>query len=83
MFAKRKPKVLEGAGVPRVPDLAGEILRLRGQVEAFLDAKVAELKSSRDGASVPIDFLRHQLTGGETSCHCRAAMRVLADESNG
>jgi hypothetical protein len=79
---KRKPNaVLEGDDVPRTPDLAGEILRLRGQVEAFLDAKIMELKASRDGASQPADFLRHQLTRGD-SCACRVAMTVLADESD-
>ena len=81
---KRKPNaVLEGDDVAPSPDLAGEILKLRGQIEAFIDSKVMELKAGRDGAPLPVDFLRHQLTGGETSCHCRAAMRILAAESNG
>lgn len=70
-FAKRK----EQPAPP--PDLAGQILKLRGQVEAFLDAKVAELKASRDGASIPVDQLRHMLTRGDT-CNCRVAMNLLA-----
>jgi len=61
------------------PDLAGEILKLRGQVEAFIDAKVAEAKSSRDGAGIPVNQLRHMLTHGD-SCTCRAALNILMDE---
>ena len=38
MLAKRK--------VQPAPDLGGEILRLRGEIESFLDAKVAELMAS-------------------------------------
>jgi hypothetical protein len=79
-WAKRK---LEGDNVPPpTPDLAGEILRLRGQIETFIDQKLMELKGSRDGASQPIDFLRQQLTRGD-SCACRVAMNLLADKSNG
>jgi len=74
---KRKP---EPEPEPE-PDLAGQILRLRGQVAAFLDAKVMELKSSRDGASVPIDFLRHMLTRGDT-CPCRIAMNLLTEDKS-
>jgi hypothetical protein len=81
---KRKANaVLEGDDVPPpAPDLAGEILKLRGQVAAFLEAKVMELKASRDGASQPIDFLRQQLTRGD-SCACRVAMNILAEDENG
>ena len=81
---KRKPNaVLEGDDVPPpAPDLAGEILKLRGQIEAFIDAKVAILKASRDGRSQSVDFLRHMLTHGET-CHCRGALNILMDEANG
>jgi len=81
---KRKPNaVLEGDDVaPLTPDLAGAILKLRGQLDAFIQSKVMELKASRDGASQPIDFLRRQLTGGD-NCLCRVTMSILADESNG
>jgi hypothetical protein len=61
-------------------DLGGEILRLRGQIEAFIDAKVQELKRSRDGAGLPIEMLRHQLTGGG-SCQCRVALKLLQENS--
>ena len=82
VFARRKSNAVGDDVPPPAPDLAGNILKLRGQVAAFLDAKVMELKNSRDGRSQSVDFLRHMLVHGET-CHCRAALRVLADQSNG
>jgi hypothetical protein len=63
---------------PQPVDLGGEILRLRGQVEAFIDGKVAELKNTRDGAGIPSEMLKHQLTGGLNQlCECRAALKIL------
>jgi hypothetical protein len=77
---KRKPNaVLEGADVPRTPDLAGAIMRLRGEVEAFIDGKVMEVKQSAAGQSLPLEQLRHMITRGD-SCSCRVAMNLLADE---
>jgi hypothetical protein len=62
-------------------DLGGEILRLRGQVEAFIDGKVQELKRSRDGAGLPPEILRQQLTGGLSQlCECRAALKIIQDQ---
>ena len=72
-LAKRKPEP--------APDLAGEILRLRGQIESFIDGKVAELKAGRDGQSLPVEQLRHMLTRGD-SCLCRAAMNILAEQNH-
>ena len=60
------------------PDLAGSILRLRGQIESFIGAKVAELKRSADGANQPVESLRQMLTRGD-SCMCRVAMNILAE----
>jgi hypothetical protein len=71
MLAKRKPNA--------VPDLAGEILRLKGEVDAFIDGKVAELKASADGQSLPTEMLRQSLTRGD-SCSCRVAMKILAED---
>ena len=71
-FAKRKPEP--------APDLAGEILRLRGELESFIDSKVAQVKASRDGKDLPVDVIRKQLTRGH-SCHCVVAMNLLAEES--
>jgi hypothetical protein len=83
---KRKPTNahLEGDDivvVPRAPDLAGEILRLRAQIESFVDAKVAELRASRDGQSQPADSLRLMLTQG-SGCLCAVAMNILAERGN-
>jgi hypothetical protein len=63
------------------PDLAGAILKLRGQIEAFIEGKVAELKASPDGQGLPVQALLHSLTRGD-SCRCRAAMNILADEES-
>jgi hypothetical protein len=71
-FAQRKQPVR---------DLGGEILRLRGEIESFIDAKVAEVKRSESGRDLPIDSLRHMLTRGD-SCLCRAAMHILAEEQS-
>jgi hypothetical protein len=71
-LAKRKPEP--------APDLTGEILRLRGQIERFIDAKVMQAKQTRDGQSMPIEQLRMMLTRGQ-SCLCAAAIGLLADES--
>jgi hypothetical protein len=38
-------------------------------------------RSSRDGASIPVDQLRHMLTRGDT-CNCRVAMNLLAERGN-
>jgi hypothetical protein len=71
-FAKRKPEP--------APDLAETILRMRGELESFIDAKVAALKQTRDGASMPREQLHHMLTRGD-SCLCRATMNLLAEET--
>jgi hypothetical protein len=60
-------------------DLVGEILKLRGQIEAFIDAKVAEIKASRDGGSLPADVIRLHLTHN-SGCWCQIALNVLADK---
>ena len=60
-------------------DLKGQIEALRADLEAFLEARVAILKSSRDGAGLPTEMLRHQLLRGD-DCWCRAVHRLL-DES--
>jgi len=57
-------------------DLASEIHRVRYEIDAFIDRKVAELKSGRDGASQPAATLKHMLTRGD-SCLCRAGLLLL------
>jgi hypothetical protein len=68
-LAKRKPEP--------VPDLAGTIMRLRGEVESFIDGKIAQIKQSRDGRDLPLEVIRQSLTRGD-SCLCRVAMNILA-----
>jgi hypothetical protein len=60
-----------------VRDLGGEILRLRGEIESFISAKIAEVKASRDGKDLPPEVIRQSLTRND-SCLCRAAMNILA-----
>jgi hypothetical protein len=52
---------------------------LKGEVDAFIDGKVAELKASADGQGLPLEVLRHSLTRGD-SCSCRIAMKLLAGD---
>ena len=83
-FGKRKPEpapepILAPAPAP-APDLAGEILKLRGQVEAFIEARVQELKASESGRSLPVEVLRETLTHG-SGCLCAVAMAILSEQS--
>jgi len=61
------------------PDLGGEILRVRALIESYIDGKVAALKASRDGASIPAEQLRAMLTRN-VMCGCAVALNLLADE---
>ena len=63
---------------PRTVDLGGEILRLRGEIEAFIDGKVAALRAGPDGASLPPQMLRNMLMRND-ECLCRAATRLLEE----
>jgi hypothetical protein len=69
VVAKRKPDP--------APDLAGVIMQLRGEVESFLDGKIAQIKASRDGKDLPVEVIRQSLTRSD-SCLCRVAMNILA-----
>jgi hypothetical protein len=71
LATKRKPAL--------APDLAGEILRLRALIESYIDGKVAALKASRDGASIPAEQLRAMLTRN-VQCGCAVALELLANE---
>jgi hypothetical protein len=68
-LAKRKPEP--------VPDIGGAIMKLRGEVESFIDGKIAQIKNSRDGRDLPVEVIRQSLTHG-ISCHCAVAMNILA-----
>jgi hypothetical protein len=58
------------------PDLGAEIERLRGDLLAFLDDKVAALKATRDGAGLPSETLRQQLTGN-SNCLCQIVAHLI------
>lgn len=56
--------------------LAERIEQARQEAEAFIDAKVAELKASADGRTQPIGALKLMITRGDT-CACRIALRLI------
>jgi hypothetical protein len=68
--AKRKPEP--------APDLAGDILCLRGKAEALIDGEVARIKQSRDGQGLPVELIKQQVTRGN-GCLCAVAMHILAE----
>ena len=75
--AKTKSKAPETSA-----SLAARIEQARAEAEAFVEAKVRELKASPEGQSLPIDWLRHDLRGrhGSHHCHCRVALSLLSQE---
>ena len=77
VFAKRKQPEPAPA-----PDLAGEVLKLRGMIRAFIDAKVDEVERSQSGSGLPAESIRMMLCRGD-DCFCRICMNLLAEESNG
>jgi hypothetical protein len=63
---------------PKQRDLGAEIENLRADLLAFFEQKVAEMKASRDGASLPINVLRQEL-GRNDTCLCRIVERLLGE----
>ena len=66
--AKAKPEV----------SLADRIRQARAEADAFIDAKAAEVKASKDGCGLPFPVIRQMLTKG-ASCSCRAALRLIEE----
>jgi hypothetical protein len=59
--------------------LGADIERLRADLLAFLEERVAAAKRTQDGAGIPIEVLRHDILAGDP-CWRRAVTRPL-DES--
>jgi len=81
---KRKANaVLEGDHIPpeqqqqREQALLNDLHTMRARFNEYIEAKTQALKASRDGAALPINYLRAQLTGGE--CLCQTIARLLGD----
>jgi len=76
---KQQPKPVE---VPT--SLAERLTQARAEAEAFIEAKVQELKAAPDGASLPLDWLRYNLRadhgGAGAGCNCRVALSLLEDK---
>jgi len=62
------------------PDLASEIHRIRGDVDAYIDSKVMELKQSQSGSGLPVQVL-HQMIAKPGECPCRTGLRLLQEDS--
>jgi hypothetical protein len=67
MLAKRKERPV---------DMAGELLRFRGLVDSFIDGKVEQIKQSRDGESLPREYIKQMITRG-SACPCRTVAELL------
>ncbi len=63
---------------PPEPSLAERIQAFQVELDAFLDAKAAELKATREGRDLFIGGLKHMITRGDT-CRCRIVARLLGD----
>jgi hypothetical protein len=60
------------------PSLLERLHAFRAELNEFIDAKAAELKASRDGATLPIGICRAQLDRND-GCLCRVVARILGD----
>jgi hypothetical protein len=58
--------------------LLDKLHAFRAELDEFVNAKAAEMKASRDGASLYIGDLKHMLCKGDP-CLCRAVARILGD----
>jgi hypothetical protein len=58
-------------------DLADDIRRVRAEIEAYIDDRVAELKAG-SLKDLPTEVLRQDLVRFE--CPCRAALRLIDNE---
>ena len=63
------------------PSLAERIKQARLDADEYIDQQVAKLKATKDAECLPIGMLRQMLTKN-SSCACRAALRLL-EEKNG
>jgi hypothetical protein len=70
---KRKPDVPDV--VVRTPSLAEEIERVHGLISNYLDDRLAELKQTKAGAGLPVDWLKQDMLRG--LCPCFAAKRLI------
>jgi hypothetical protein len=55
--------------------LAFRVEQMQAEIEAYIDAKLAELKASNDGKSLPIESLRQMMTARDR-CSCATVLRL-------
>jgi hypothetical protein len=78
--AEVRPKMAEEAPPIAALSLADRIKAARDEAEAFIDLKVAELKASPEGATLPVGVLRQQVTR-HSKCACAVVLRHLESKS--
>jgi hypothetical protein len=83
MTAKTKSAPRPVVGPERGRPLAERLEQARAEALAFIEAKVAELKATPEGAPLPIDWLRQDLRrrhGG--SCDCKCVLSLLEKDNH-
>jgi hypothetical protein len=69
----KKPETRE-----RTPeDLADAIVAIRAEIDAYLEAKIDEVKASQDGAGLPRQVIRQMLD--RNACRCETALRLIGE----
>ena len=63
--------------ISRTLPLDERVKSLRAELDAFIDAKVAEIKKTCEG--VPATFIRHSLTRG-MACQCATYLEIKAQD---
>ena len=61
--------------IPEKPSLADRIAAFRAELDAFIDAKAAEIKVQSE--SVPVQVIRNMLTTRFFGCQCQAALNII------
>jgi hypothetical protein len=62
-------------------DMAGELLRFKGLIDAFIDGRIEQIKASRDGCDLPREIIKQMVMGAGT-CPCSCVAALLRKEAN-
>jgi len=60
--------------MPKPKTLPERITEFRAELDAFLDAKAADIKKNCPG--VPVEVLRHMMTNRSFGCQCQAVQNL-------
>jgi hypothetical protein len=75
LMLSRKHKQEVAAPMAPPPSLADRIAELRQEIDAFVEARVDDVRAP----GVPREVIRQMVVGG-TGCHCAAALKVIAEK---